>query len=258
MPTAEAHVATDRAGRYLDQLCSHLNHMGRMRQRSTGHDGGDHGEGPARPTVERVDHSDTDGSIRFTGGLCTLRATADTLTLRVDADDEDILQRLQNGLTTRLEKIGRRDELTVIWHRSETVPAPDGQTINAETAVAKPWWRRGWRSTIGLGAFAVLVIVGHAGLFGGVMAASVFQKWGLGVVVALIVVKVLIGGMHVLGGGFALRRGRTLLPSRWRMRHLPRPRRTRGHSRPSHTPANPTSSSDSDRAVAATNHPERA
>lgn len=250
MPSAEAHVATDRASRYLTQLCSHLNHMGPGRAGHGGDPGNDHRAGPTRPTVEHVDHSDAYGSIRFTGGSCTLRATADLLTLRIDAEDDDSLRRLQDGLTTRLEKIGRRDQLMVTWQQTDTAPTPNPHTVRTPPQPApippdKPRWRRGWRSTLGLVTLAALVIVGHAGVFGSLLAVSVVEKWGLGVVVVLIVVKVLVGGLHVLGGGFALRRGSTLLPHRWQMRHSPLRHMNRGRA-------------DPDQTTAATSHPEHA
>jgi hypothetical protein len=266
MPSAEAHVTTDRANRYLTQLCSHLNHMDRMRrQRPASHDrghGGDPGEGPTPPTVQHVNQSDTDGSVRFTGGLCTLHATVDTLTLRIDADDEATLQRLRNGITKRLEKVGRRDQLTVTWHRADTASTPGGRIARtsppaATTRPDKPWWRRASRSTLAIAALAVLVIVGHAGVFGSLLAASVFEKWGLGVLAALIIVKILIGGLHLLGGGFALRRGTTLLANRRQTRHSPLRHLTRGHSRPDPAPATSTISPAPDQTSAAASHQHR-
>lgn len=65
--------------------------------------------------MEHVDYSETRGIVRFAQGRWTLGATSDTLTLRVEADDEDALRRLQEGISGRLEKIGRRDRLKVTW-----------------------------------------------------------------------------------------------------------------------------------------------
>lgn len=222
MPTVQAHVATDRASRYLAQLCSHLHHMETMSHHSpvshagdhgeSRHHGGDHDGSPTRPMVEHVDRSDSYGSIRFTGGLCTLRATADALTLRIDADDEHTLQRLQDGLAGRLRKIGRRDRLTVTWHRTESSPPADGRSAEAEAA-SRPavGQRRSRLITVGLVALGALIVLVHT-VLGGVLAVSVLEQWGVGVLVALVVVKVLIGGLHVVGGGFALRKGRVLRP----------------------------------------------
>jgi hypothetical protein len=110
MPTADAQIPTERASRYIDQLCRHLGQMSRMRhQIPTGH------RGQAPPPVQQVEWSETSGTISFSHGTCTLQATSTALTLRVDADDEDDLRRLQDGITRRLETIGRRDHLTVEW-----------------------------------------------------------------------------------------------------------------------------------------------
>jgi hypothetical protein len=119
MPIAEAHVPTERASRYLVQLCRHLGHMSRLRHQRPAGPGGQ-----SSPAVRHVDWSDTTGTIRFAQGTCTLLATDDALTVRVDADDEDALRRLQDGIIRRLNTIARRDHLTVHWQRSDTEPTP--------------------------------------------------------------------------------------------------------------------------------------
>ncbi|MCH6471561.1 DUF2218 domain-containing protein [Sinomonas terrae] len=109
MPTSEARIATDRASRYLVQLCSHLGLMGRLQHRPLLHHGGG-----MPPEVQQVDYTDTSGTVRLLGGTWALEATGDALMLRVDADDDVTLERLQAGIATRLEKIGRRDGLSVV------------------------------------------------------------------------------------------------------------------------------------------------
>lgn len=117
MPTAEARLTTDRASRYLVQLCRHLGqmnhptHPGRMTHRPPG------GHGGTPPAAPHVDHTDTHGTVRFPDGRWTLDATADTLTLRVDATDEAALRRLQDAIAARIETIGRRDGLQVLWQQ---------------------------------------------------------------------------------------------------------------------------------------------
>jgi hypothetical protein len=49
-----------------------------------------------------------------------MHAAAGTLTLRAEADSEENLRRIQDLLTARLEKIGKRVHLTVNWQP----PAP--------------------------------------------------------------------------------------------------------------------------------------
>ncbi|MEZ0115520.1 hypothetical protein ABH920_009559 [Catenulispora sp. EB89] len=96
MPTMEARVPTDRAARYLQQLCSHA---GRM------HHGG--------PRAEAT--SDTTGRITRGAAVCDLTAAPDALVLRVTGDDEQQLKALQEAVTRTLERVGRRDGLTVFW-----------------------------------------------------------------------------------------------------------------------------------------------
>src|SRR5689334_22412891 len=133
MPTAEALLTTDRASRYLVQLCRHLGRMSHPTDpvhlthatHPTHRTPGGHGEGGTPPPAPHVDHTDTHGTVRFPDGQWTLDATADTLTLRVDAADEDALRRLQDAIAARIEKIGRRDGLQVRWQqRSDNGAAP--------------------------------------------------------------------------------------------------------------------------------------
>ncbi|NUP46850.1 MAG: DUF2218 domain-containing protein [Catenulispora sp.] len=79
-----------------------------------------------------IEWSNTDGVIEFGPGRCTLHATADTLTLSVEADDPQQMRRVQDGITRRLERIGRRDQLTVVWS-----PAPP-ETEVASSARRRP------------------------------------------------------------------------------------------------------------------------
>lgn len=220
MPTAEARVATDRAHRYLAQLCGHLSRMGGVRHRQpTRHAGGQPHDGGRRPPqVEHVDYSETYGTVRFAGGLCTLHATSGALTLRVDADDEDTLRRLKNGITGRLEKIGRRDELTVTWRRPEGPEDPAGEAAGPSPASeAGPVGSRGHGKAIAMTVVGALVVAGHLGIFGTALAASAWTEWGVNAVLAAVLLKVVFMGGHVVLARFAIRRGKTIrLP--W-MRH---------------------------------------
>jgi hypothetical protein len=221
MPTAEARVATDRADRYLAQLCGHLSRMSGMRHRPpTRHaDGQPHDDGHRPPQVEHVDHSDTYGSIRFAGGLCTLHATSDALALHIDADDEDTLLRLQNGITGRLEKIGRRDQLTVTWRRPDEPEDPPGEAAGPIPASATgPARSRGHSKAIAMTVVGALVVAGHLGIFGAALAASAWTEWGVNAVLAIVLLKVVFMGGHVVLARFAIRRGKTVrLP--WIQRH---------------------------------------
>ncbi|MEU6323882.1 DUF2218 domain-containing protein [Streptomyces sp. NPDC047009] len=171
--------------------------------------------------MEHVDYSDTYGTIRFTGGLCTLHAASDALTLRVDANDEDTLRRLQNGITDRLEKIGRRDGLTVTWRRPEGPEDPPGEAAGPiPPSKAGPNRARGHGKAIAMTVGGALVVAGHMGFFGAALAASAWTEWGVNAVLALVLLKVVFMGGHVLLARFAIRRGKTVrLP--WTRRHPP-------------------------------------
>jgi hypothetical protein len=211
MPTAEARIPTTRASRYIDQLCGHLSQMSRMRHHTpAGHRTPTGHGGRMPPPVQHVDRSDTSGTIRFSSGRCTLQAASDMLVLRVDADDEDALRQLQDGITRRLETIGRRDHLTVHWHRSD--PAADHPpsrhgipTAPAGTTPARRPRRLG--RTLALTAVTVLAILVHVGLLGGTLASSAWANWGTNIILALVLAKIIIVGVQLLLRRTALRHG---------------------------------------------------
>lgn len=125
MPAAEARVPTDRASRYLIQLCSHGQRMrlSALHRRSArgghGHDRDhDREPGSAPPQVHQAQATDTDGVIDFGWGRCVVHASATELVLRAEADSEDGLRRIQDGIAARVERIGRRDRLSVTWSQS--------------------------------------------------------------------------------------------------------------------------------------------
>lgn len=107
MPAAQTYIRTDRASRYLAQLCEHLDHLGRNPPR---HAGAGHG-----PQMQRVESTERHGVIEFPFGSCELAAADDGLTIRLTADDADGMQHLQEMFKVRLETIGRRDGLVVDW-----------------------------------------------------------------------------------------------------------------------------------------------
>jgi hypothetical protein len=122
MPTAEDRIRTERASRYLAQLCRHLSHLRHLPHQPAGpdHTGSDHTspDGAVRhpPQIRSVDWSDTHGTIDFGVGQLTLHATPDTLVLHVEVADEQALHHLQHAIADRVEKIGRHDRLAVSWH----------------------------------------------------------------------------------------------------------------------------------------------
>ncbi|MGW2823021.1 DUF2218 domain-containing protein [Streptomyces sp. NPDC001443] len=199
MPTAEARLVTDRASRYLVQLCRHLRRMPRTGHRPPGA----HGEGGAQPEVRHVEFTDTHGTVRFAEGLWRLDAAADSLTLRVAADDEGVLRRLQDAIAARIEKIGRRDGLQVRWRRD--VPDTRSQAESDTDRAGAGRRRRG--AVLGLAAGGAVVVAVHLGIGGAVPADAKWTDRAVDAVLVLVLVKLVFLGGHLLLGRSALRRG---------------------------------------------------
>jgi hypothetical protein len=118
MLTAEAVIRTEHPERYLARLGEHASKMGR-------HSGGwprAHGRGHTPPEVRHAEWTATSGTVQLDWGEWTMQAEPGTLRLRAEAADQASLQRIQDMLTTRLQKFGRREQLTVSWQP----PAPPG------------------------------------------------------------------------------------------------------------------------------------
>lgn len=131
MPTAEARIPTHRATRYLTQLCRHtaqagsLDHKHRHRQQQ--------GAAPAAPAPipRHAECSDTGGVIAFDSGRCTLRATSEQLILLAEADDQQNLELIKEALTTRLQRIGYRDQLALTWRLASAELSEPHRTAGA-------------------------------------------------------------------------------------------------------------------------------
>lgn len=114
MPTAEARIATDRAARYLAQLCQHAAAVTRPGAHAH-HSGGEDHAGMAVEAVE-AQWSGTRGVIAFAPyGSCTLEAGESELLVRAEAADEAGLARIRRIVTADLTRFGRRDGLAVSW-----------------------------------------------------------------------------------------------------------------------------------------------
>lgn len=107
MFTAHATIETERASRYLVQLCEHVGHLARM---------------PGATDAE-VEHSDSQAMIRVGAASCKLDARPDALALCAEAPDVSGLARLTDRVGGRLEQIGRRDALRVVWRSTSDIPA---------------------------------------------------------------------------------------------------------------------------------------
>src|SRR6516164_7404237 len=115
MLSAEADIRTEHAARYLTRLCGHAGKMGAPRGR-LGHRPPSHARAGAPPEVRNVECSETEGTVRLNWGQWTMRASPGLLAIRAEAADEESLHRIQDLLTARLERFGRREHLAVNWH----------------------------------------------------------------------------------------------------------------------------------------------
>lgn len=115
MLTAEAAIRTEYAEQYLARFGKHVAKLGGARH---GHRPRAHGGGQAPPQVEHTEWSATSGTVRLDWGQWTVQADPGVLRLRAEAVDEASLRRIQDMLTSRLEKFGWRERLTVTWQGS--------------------------------------------------------------------------------------------------------------------------------------------
>jgi hypothetical protein len=115
MPSIEARIDTDRPNRYLSQLCRHASAMDTM----SGHRIRGHADAPRSPDATLTvvaECSDHTGILTFNrGARCIINAAANLLTLRIDADSEQVLNQVRDVITRDLERFGRRDGLIVTW-----------------------------------------------------------------------------------------------------------------------------------------------
>lgn len=92
---AEAHISTERASHYIKTLCRHFSHK------------------------VQAEFNDTRGDVKFPFGDCEMTAEPGELVLRVQAEDEDSLDRLQEVVGGHLEEFAYRGEtIAVQWQDS--------------------------------------------------------------------------------------------------------------------------------------------
>lgn len=144
MLTAETTIQTTNASRYLVQLCEHATKVGHgLRHLHTR-------MSHARPEVLAVDWSDTHGILTLSWGRCVLDADPTTLTVRVEADSEENLRRVQDLVAADLERFGRRDQLSVTWQQAVVTPsgvsaaqrAGDDRDADQEAGSGEEWQDR--------------------------------------------------------------------------------------------------------------------
>lgn len=94
MERSTARVRTEKAGRYLVQLCKHFGH-----------------KVPA-------EWSDSEGVVRFEPGTCRMAATNDTLILDCESATGADLVVVQNVVADHLVRFAWKDELSVAWENA--------------------------------------------------------------------------------------------------------------------------------------------
>lgn len=126
MLTADGKIETERASKYLVQLCRHLSHPGGHLAKLAGHHmtaalrhrgGMDHGEVAALAGHTKVEWTPDRGVITFGWrARCELLAQDGSLVLRLEAEDTAGLQRAQEAISRNVERLGQREELRLSWN----------------------------------------------------------------------------------------------------------------------------------------------
>ncbi len=95
MPVSEARIPTPAASKYLQQLCKHWSHK------------------------FSVEFTPEKGRVPFDADrACDFSATADALTLRVEAADDEALSRTERVVIDHLKRFAFREDLgNVEWNR---------------------------------------------------------------------------------------------------------------------------------------------
>src|SRR5438477_10189345 len=98
----EANVQTTQASEWLAELCR------QFQERAAAH-----------PELGiEVAWSETGGSVDFGWGRCALHAGPDVLNLRVEADQADDIERLQELVTRHIERLASGEQAAVVWSTS--------------------------------------------------------------------------------------------------------------------------------------------
>jgi hypothetical protein len=90
-----ARVPTANGARYLQQLCKHWSHK------------------------LEVQLSDDEGIVRFPSAVATMKADADALTVKVEADDDETLQRMKGVVASHLDRFAFKEApLPFEWQKA--------------------------------------------------------------------------------------------------------------------------------------------
>ena len=95
MALETARVPTENGARYLQQLCKHWSHK------------------------LDVQLSDNEGIVRFPNAVATMKAASDALTVTVEAEDDETLQRMKGVVASHLDRFAFREApLPFQWQKS--------------------------------------------------------------------------------------------------------------------------------------------
>ena len=103
MLKTETRIRTDKAGRYLAQLCKHFAHKA------------------------EADWSATEGKVDFGFGECRMRAEDGCLYVSCASETAPGLGRVKFVLTDHIVRFGWKEKLVVDWPQDEAAPAPSHQ-----------------------------------------------------------------------------------------------------------------------------------
>jgi uncharacterized protein len=85
MPTANASVPTANAAKYIQQLCKHWSHK------------------------LKVDLSDRKGVVTFPAAVVALEAGADALTVTIESEDSEEVERMKGVVSSHLDRFAFRE-----------------------------------------------------------------------------------------------------------------------------------------------------
>ena len=94
MMRSTADVMTEHASKYLQQLCKHWSHK------------------------LDVTLSENEGTVRFPAAVATMTADPEALTVRVEAEDEEALQRIKGVVASHLDRFAFKEApLPFAWSK---------------------------------------------------------------------------------------------------------------------------------------------
>nr|WP_181698952.1 DUF2218 domain-containing protein [Nocardia sp. GTS18] len=127
MATSEARIPTDRAERFLAQLCRHASMIG------SGPNAAHSETAPRRDVTVTAEWSGTAGTITFAPwGRCDLTATTDALIAHVEAPNTGYLEQIQTVIGRNLERMSHRTPLTVEWAEVDVLPNSGSPTATKD------------------------------------------------------------------------------------------------------------------------------